>query len=232
MNGQMKGWNFLPKKQTQTFSADGSTSTIDTLKAEKTRLEKRLADIPGLISRLDNSISLVQQDITWLNGISKHKAKQWEKDNGKSREQAIYDGKNVIVSYQADQNSLRNELARIPQQIKDVDTQISTIINGEGTGLSKGLSKDTARQLGQLELTKEQNQITVQKQIDQANLQTAQIQTQTAQQQATQKTAMSPQLKWGIIIGTAVLIAIISYVIYRHKQAKLAALGMPQPLKL
>lgn len=226
MIGKMKGWNFLPKR----FSADGtpSESTIETLKAEKSKLEKRLAEIPGLISRTQNSISLITQDITWLGSINNRKARQWEKENGKSVEQAIYDGKNLIVAFKADMDTLINEKNRIPTQIKDVDLQISTIIQGESTGLSKGISKETAKQLGEITLQKERTEIANQTAIQQAQLEKVQIETQQVQQQAT-KTTMSPQMKWGIIIGTTIIIAIIGYMIYKNKQA---SIGMPQPMKL
>ena len=60
-------WNFfLPKAK---LSADGST-TLDSLKAEKQRLEARLTQIPTTIANLQNSINLMSSDITWLNGLN------------------------------------------------------------------------------------------------------------------------------------------------------------------
>lgn len=197
----------------QKFYADGSASTLETLKAEKAKLEKRLAEIPSIISKLQNSVKLIQDDITWLSGINNRKKRQWEKENGKSVEQAIYDGKNTIVSINADITTLNNEKNRIPAQIKDVDDQIKAMVTGESTGLSKGISKETARQLGEMELAKERNEIETQKQINEVKVQAVQKQ---AEQEA-KPTGMNPKLKWGLIIGSAVVTIIILIMIFKRK---------------
>jgi hypothetical protein len=88
---------FLPK---QKFSADGST-TLDSLKTEKQRLETRLTEIPRTVANLQNSVNLMTSDITWLEGLNNRRKKDWEKENGKSVEQAVYDARNQIVDYNA-----------------------------------------------------------------------------------------------------------------------------------
>ncbi len=230
ITGKIKGWNFLSKK----LSADGTT-TIDSLRAEKTRLEKRLAEIPGTISKLQNSINLIQSDITWLDSLNNRKAKKWASENGKSVEQAVYDGRNTIVSIKADIDTLNNETSRIPTQIKEIDRQLAALVDGESSGLSKGISKVTAQQLGQLELTKVQKEISHEREIQKVELEQVKQQAQAsliATEKATTKTAVSPTVKNGIIIASVIIIvAIVGFVIYKHKQAKLA-MAMPNPLKL
>ncbi len=228
ITGKIKGWNFLAKK----LSADGST-TIDSLRAEKTRLEKRLAEIPGTISKLQNGINLIQSDITWLDSLNNRKARKWEKENGKSVEQAVYDGRNTIASTKADIDVLNNEINRIPTQIKEIDRQLAALVDGESSGLSKGISKVTAQQLGQMELTKVQKEISHEREIQKVELEQVKQQAQasvTANKET--KTAVSPTVKNGIIIASIIIIiAIVGFVIYKRKQATLG-ISMPNPLKL
>lgn len=217
MKGTIKGWNFLGK---QKLSADGST-TNQTLQAEKKRLEARLVEIPTLIARLQNSITLTQNDITWLNGLNNRRRKDWEKENGKNIEQVVYDANNTIVNYKAQVEALNTEKSRIPAQIETIDKQLQALITGESTGLSKGLTVAHAQQLGQLELQKETAKIEHEQQVQQVELQKAQSEAQAAAVVAQQKTeGMNPQLKWGLIISTGLLIlAITIYVIRKRKQA-------------
>lgn len=213
----MKGWKFAGKK----VSADGST-TLETLRAEKTRLEARLAELPGLISRMQHSIAVVQGDIDWLNSLNNRRAKDWEKENGKSREQAVYDGTNTVATYKAQLTTMQNELARIPDQITEIDRQLAALVQGESAGLTRGLTSAQAQQMGEIELQKEQNQIAHENAMQQVELQAAR------QQAATSAAGMSPQLKWGLIIGAVLLIAAIAgYVIYKRKAAAAAAASAP-----
>lgn len=215
MNGKIKGWRFLNRPKT--FSADGST-TLDNLRAEKTKLESRLAQIPGLISQIQNSINVTQQDIDWLNGLNNRRKKNWEKDNGGKRvEDAVYEATNRIVDWNATISNLSNEKGRIPEQLKAVDRQLEALVQGESKGLSKGLSSATARDLGVLEVKKEQANIIQEQQINAVELEKAKAE----QEQLAQK--MSPTLKWSLIIGSAILLIVIAFIIYKKGASKLAS---------
>jgi hypothetical protein len=214
MKSKILGWNFfLPK---QKLSADGST-TNETLRAEKTRLEARLVEIPRLIANYQNTINLTKSDITWLEGLNNRRKKDWEKDNGKSVEQAVYDGKNLVVDYEARIASMNTEKGRIPDQITAIDRQLEALVKGESEGLTRGFTTAHAQQLGQIELQKEQETINHEVQMQQIELQKAQAIAQTEVQNAQ---GMSSTLKWSLIIGGSVLVLIIvGYVIYKRKQA-------------
>lgn len=214
MKGKILGWNFfLPK---QKLSADGTT-TNETLRAEKQRLESRLTEIPRVIANLQNTIKLTNSDITWLESLNNRRKKDWAKDNGKSVEQAVYDAKKAVVDYQAQIDSMNVEKGRIPDQIKAIDRQLEALVKGESDGLSKGLTKAHAEQLGKIELLKEQETINHEVQMQQVELQKAQAIAQTEVQKAQ---GMSSTLKWSLIIGgSALLLFIVGYIIYKRKQA-------------
>ncbi|TSJ41272.1 hypothetical protein [Fluviicola chungangensis] len=206
-------WNFfLPKPK---LSADGST-TLDSLKAEKQRLEARLTEIPRTIANLQNSINLMSSDITWLEGLNNRRKKDWEKENGKSVEQAVYDAKNRIVDYNAQISAMNTEKGRIPDQIKAIERQLDALVKGESDGLSKGLTTAHAQQLGQLALQKEQEQITHETKMQEVELQQAQA---TAQAEVEKAKGMNPQLKWGLIIGGSIILIIVIVMVIRHRKA-------------
>ena len=206
---------FLPK---QKLSADGST-TLDSLKAEKQRLDARFTEIPRTSANLQNSITLMSSDITWLNGLNKRRRKDWEKDNGKSVEQAVYDAKNRIVDYQAQISAMNTEKSRIPAQIEAIDRQLEALVKGESQGLSRGLTTAHAQQLGQLELQKEQEKITYETKLQEVELQQAQA---VAQAEVQKAQGMNPQLKWGLIIGGSILVIVIAVVVIRQQKKALA----------
>ena len=212
----MKGkfWNFfLPKAK---LSADGST-TLESLRAEKQRLEARLMQIPTTVTNLQNSINLMSSDIKWLEALNNRRRKDWEKENGKSVEQAVYDANNRIVDYTAQINSLNTEKSRIPTQIEAINRQLEALVKGESDGLSKGLTLAHAQQLGELELRKEQDKIVHETKMQEVELQQAQA---TAQAEVDKSKGMNSQLKWGLIIGGSILIVIIIIVmVIRHKKA-------------
>ncbi len=216
MNTKIKGWNF--NRSTGKLSADGSTS-LDNLRAEKKRLETRLAQIPGLISKLSHGIKTLESDIIWLQSLNKRRQKNWEKENGKGVGQAIHDEQNKVIARKAEVSTLQNEQKRIPEQIKAVDRQIEALIQGESTGLSKGLNAATARQMGELELEKEQNQIEHEKQIKEIELEKAK------EDNTTKK--WTP-LHWGLLIGAILLLSIGGFILYKRKQAAaLKVIGNP-----
>lgn len=208
-------WNFfLPKTK---LSADGSTTTtLDSLKAEKNRLEGRLTQIPVTIANLQNSINLMTSDITWLGGLNNRRKKDWEKENGKSVEQAVYDAKNRIVDYQAQISAMNTEKSRIPAQIEAIDRQLQSLVKGESDGLSKGLTKANAQELGQLALQQEQEKISHEAKMQEVELQQAQA---TAQAEVDKAKGMTPQLKWGLIIGGSIIVIIIVVVVIKRQKA-------------
>lgn len=205
MNGKIKGWTFLrPQRK---LSADGST-TLDNLRAEKNRLETRLAQIPGLISQLNNNIRLKQQDIDWLNSLNNRRKKKWEKENGGKRlEDVVYQLAKDIVNINAQITTLNNEKNRIPEQIRAIDRQLEAMIQGESQGLSKGLNSQVAAQLGVLELERTKDNIRQEQQLKEIEVQKAKEE---------QEKKLSPALKWSLIIGGTVLVLIIGYVIYKR----------------
>lgn len=206
---------FLPKPK---LSADGS-STLDSLKTEKQRLETRLTEIPRTIANLQNSINLMTSDITWLEGLNNRRKKDWEKENGKSVEQAVYDARNRMVDYNAQISAMNTEKSRIPAQIEAIDRQIEALVQGESSGLTKGLTTVHAQQLGQLALQQEQEKITHETKMQEVELQQAQAVAQAEVQKAQE---MNPQLKWGLIIGGSILVIIIVVVVVRSKKKALA----------
>lgn len=208
MNGKIKGWTFLrPERK---LSAEGST-TNDTLRAEKNRLETRFAQIPGLISQLQNTIKVTQGDIDWLNSLNNRRKKKWEKENGNRRvEDVVYKATNDIVAWKAQIDSMNTERSRIPDQIKAIDRQLEAMVQGESQGLSKGLNSAMAAQLGLLELERTKDDIQKEQQLKE-------IEVQKAKQEQEKK--LSPTLKWSLIIGGTVLVLIIGYVIYKQRNA-------------
>lgn len=205
---------FLPKPK---LSADGST-TLDSLKTEKQRLEARLTEIPRTVANLQNSINLMTSDITWLEGLNNRRKKEWEKENGKSVEQAVYDARNRMVDYNAQISAMNTEKSRIPAQIEAIDRQIEALVQGESTGLTKGLTTAHAQQLGQLALQQEQDKITHETQMQEVELKQAQA---VAQAEVQKAQGMNPQLKWGLIIGGSILVIIIAVVVIRSKKKAL-----------
>lgn len=208
MNGKIKGWTFLrPERK---LSAEGST-TNDTLRAEKNRLEARYAQIPGLVSQLQNTIKITQGDIDWLNSLNNRRKKKWEKENGNRRvEDVVYKATNDIVAWKAQIDSMNTERNRIPDQIKAIDRQLEAMVQGESQGLSKGLNSAMAAQLGLLELERTKDDIQKEQQLKE-------LEVQKAKQE--QESKMSPTLKWSLIIGGTVIALIIGYVIYKQRNA-------------
>lgn len=148
--------------------------------------------------------------------MNNRRKKGWEKDNGKSVEQAIYDGNNRIVDYTAQVKALNEEKSRIPDQTDAIDRQIDALVNGESSGLSKGLTTAQAQQVGQLALQKEQDAIAHEADMQKVELQKAQTEAQTEAEKAK---GMNPTLKWGLIIGGSVLAIIGIYFLMKHKKA-------------
>jgi len=212
MKGKPGNWVFkLPSSK---LSADGST-TLDNLRAEKKRLEERSGKIPVLLATIQNDVNNTQSDINWLNGLNNRRRKNWEKENGKSVEQALYDGTKKVTDLQAQINSLSAERAKIPEQIALIDRQIDALIKGESTGLSKGLTAGQSKQLGELELQKEQGKIQQEARLQEIELQAAQTRAD-----ASKTSGMSQGMKWGLIIGISAAVIITTIILIKRFKAK------------
>ena len=212
MNGQIKGWNFRPQLNKVRYSAADGSTTLDSLRADKQRLEVRLAQIPGLISGLKHTIQVTENDITWLGSLNNRRKKNWEKENGKSVEQAMYDGTNNVVKWKGQVSALETEKSRIPEQIKAIDRQLESLVKGESSGLSKGLDAATAAKLGELEVIREKQKIQHETTLQQAEVEKAEA----------EKEQMKPWLKWTLIIGSVVLVAVTIILLVRRSKKKAA----------
>lgn len=177
-------------------------------------MEERAGKIPVLIATLQNQINNIQSDINWLNGLNNRRRKNWEKENGKTVEKALYDGSNLVVDLQAQVNSLSAEKAKIPDQIAVIERQLDALVKGESTGLSKGLTTAQAKQLGELELQKEQEKIEHEVKMQQVELQAAQTRAEAS------KTGMSSGMKWGLVIGISAAVIITTILLIRWFKAK------------
>ncbi len=210
VKGKIIGWNFK-KGLTGSFNADGSSS-LETLTSEKTRLENRFVEIPKLIAQLKHSISLTQNDINWLNSLSNSQRKKWEKKNGKTVEVATQFMARRVTEMNGQVGTLSSERSRIPEQINNVKQQLAALVNGEATGLELGLSKETAQQLGEMELENEQERIDHERTVRESEL--AQL------EESKEKEGWSQQTKIIIGVGVALLLAFIGYMVYKRQLAK------------
>lgn len=191
-----------------TLSADGS-STQETLLTEKRRLETRLNEIPQLISSLERAVKIQEADVEWLKALGYLKRRKWEKDNGKTIETALSNLDSSIASKNGQIQTLNTEKAKLPEQIEVVNRQLQALIKGESDGLSKGLTKDQAQQMGALALQKEQTAIQEEIKLKET-------------QPTTEDKKMNPTLKWGIVI--VVCIGAIWVLIQVVKQSRKAQL--------
>lgn len=218
MKTSIKGWNFF-----RFYSADGST-TVENLTTEKRRLEARLAELPGLISGLNNSISVLQNDVNWVKELDGLKKRRWENEKGVNAEEWVRTTETTLSKYRSQLESLNAEYARIPAQIEAVQKQLDTLIKGQSIGLEKGWDEQTAREMGQLELEKERAKIEAERQLKEAELQAQNksreqaIENEQAQLQA-QKTT-----KLFIGIGIGVFLLIIGIILYKKFSTKTAAI--------
>lgn len=215
MKGKIIGWNFT-KGMKRTYNADGGT-TLEMLTAEKTRLETRLVEIPKLIAQLHHSVNVIQKDINWLGSLSNMKRKKWEKENGKSIGTAQHEGANAITKMKGQITSMTQEKSRIPDQIKSIDSQLTALVKGEATGLEKGIDKETARELGEIELQKERDRMAHERALREAELEQQQLAAAAAEKEKQGKA----QNKVWIVLGVIVLLAIAGYIVYKRRKAKI-----------
>jgi len=225
---QIKGWDFK-----RAFSADGS-STEASLRADKKRLEARLVEIPKLIAQLQHSIKVTQGDIDWVKSLGNWKKRKWEKEKNVVAEEWVRKTEAIVVQRKGQVSSLTTEKSRIPAQITAIQKQIDTLVKGESIGLEKGLDKESAKAIGELELEKERERLAHERAIREAELiaetkrqelqaekdrQAMEIQTKEAEKAKAGKN----QNKLFIGIGITLLLIIGGYILYKRKMAKAAA---------
>lgn len=223
MLGKIKGWNF-----NKAFSADGS-GTLNTLNADKKRLEARLLDIPKILAQLRDSLSRAKNDVIWLEALSNRKRKKWEEEKGTTVEIAVYNYQKGIVTNTARVESLLAEQKLIPSKIKAIQTQLNTLVKGESIGLEKGLDSESAKALGEIELQKEKERLAHERAIREAELkaetQKRELQAEKDKQEFEAKTkadekAGGNQNKLFIGIGITLLLIIGGFILYKRKIAK------------
>jgi len=205
--GKITGWNFK-----MGYNADGE-STLETLTAEKKRLEARIVQIPKTIAQLNHSITITQNDINWLNSLSSRRKKKWAEENGKSVEQAIALANRKVVEMKGQISSMTAEKSRIPEQIKSIQRQLDSLVKGESTGLEKGIDKETAKELGELELQKERDKMAHENNLREAELAAQKIELEQKQTTGDNKT------KWLIGAGIVLLITVVGWIVYKKQLA-------------
>ncbi len=223
MLGKIKGWNFK-----KAFSADGST-TLNTLNADKKRLQARLLEIPKIIPQLEESLRRAKSDIIWLKGLNNRKRKKWEKEKGTTVEIAVYNYEKGVVTNTGRIASLKTEQKQIPAQIAAIQKQLDALVKGESTGLEKGLDAESAKALGDIELQKEKERLAHDRAIREAELKAetqkrelqAEKDRQVFEAQAKDK-AGSNQNKLFIGIGVALVLIVGGFILYKRKVAKAA----------
>ena len=208
------GWNF--SRSRKNYNADGASS-LETLTSEKRRLELRLVDLPKQIAQLKHGISVLQSGLDWINSLSNMKRKNWEKDNGTTVENQTRLVSTRITDMNAQVTALSSEKARIPEQLSNVQKQLDALVKGEAQGLEKGLDKETARELGEMELVNEQEQIDHDRAIRQAQLE------QQIEEPVEEKEPMSTGVKIAIGAGVLLILVIVGYMLYQRSKNKIVA---------
>ncbi len=203
------GWDFN-RNARRGLNADGSSS-LEILKSEKTRLERRYVDIPKQITQIKQSIATIEQDKAWLSSLSNRQKRKWEEDHGANVEQTLRTMATKITELKARITSLVEERKRIPQQLESVQQQLDALVKGEATGLEQGLDKESAKELGELALESEREKMEHERAIREAEIEKQQLEAQQKQG--------SNQTKVWVILGVAAILAIIAFVVYKTKFA-------------
>jgi hypothetical protein len=220
--GKIIGWDF-----TRYHSADGDDKSSQTAITEQIeKLEARLLEIPKLISSKKQAIARMQSDYEWLSGLSKSRQRGYEKDKGVHPHVVSANLKKKIGAMSAEITALGTEKSRIPKQLENLKGQINTLIKGESEGLSKGLDKETSKELGEIELNKQNAELAHQSKLQEIEAQKAE---ELAREQIEQnKGAGGANTKLIIGISITAVLIIIGIIIYRKRMSKLNI----QPLKV
>lgn len=219
----IRGWRF-PRY----YSADGSDSqsTRDAISIEKKNLEARLAQIPSQIAAYEQSIVRMQQDYDWLSSLDKSRQKSYQKENGKHPHEV---SAAIVVKINEANNaigSLRQEKSRIPQRLEELQKQLDSLVRGESDGLAKGLDKESAKALGEIELQKEKARFAHEAKILDIETQKAEQLAQKELEQNQTEQTKGNNTKLIVGISVAVVLIIIGIIIYRKRMAK----GIVQPM--
>ncbi|CAG5082284.1 type VII secretion EssA family protein [Parvicella tangerina] len=216
---KISGWNFGQSiAQPEVYYAADGASTLTDLRSSLDKLEKRLVELPSVIKNYQDIISRKQADIGYLKGLSNRKKKKWEKDNGgKNADEVVYQLEKDIDVYEGKIESAKAEQKRLPGRISDLKKQIQALVEAESKGIEKGIDPDSAKQLGEIEVAKQQQELEYQKQMQQAQQKQAE-----QQQQKEEEDKKSSQMQWVIIAGVSLLVIIgIVVAIKKFKANKL-----------
>lgn len=221
MGGEIKGWKF-----SRYYSADGSeVSTREAISQEKKALEQRLLQIPKLIASTELSIKNKLVEYEWLSGLSTSHQRSYQKKHGKHPHEVARAYLTSINAAKATVASLKQENARIPALVKELQAQLESLVKGESAGLSKGLDKESAQALGEIELEKEKARLEHESKLQDIETQKAE---QLAKEQLTQnEDDKGNNTKLIVGISIAIVLIIIGIIIYKKHMAK----GIVQPLK-
>lgn len=221
---KISGWNFGQSiAQPEVYYAADGARTLTDLRSSLDKLEKRLVELPSVLKNYQDIISRKQADINYLNGLSNRKKKKWSKDNGgKDVGQVVYELEKDIDVYEGKIASAKAEQKRLPGRISDLKKQIQALVEAESKGIEKGIDPDSAKQLGEIEVAKQQQELEYQKQMQQAQ----QKQAEQQQQQKEEEDKKSSQMQWVIIAGVSLLVIIgIVVAIKKIKANKLKTLA-------
>ena len=216
---KIKSWKFLHDESEGYHAADGS-STATELRNSLEALEKRLVELPALIKKYKDIIDRKEADIKHLNGLSNWKKKKWEKENGRNAGEVVYQlGKDVDV-YEGKIASAEAEQKRLPNRINDIKTQIKTLVEAEGKGIEKGIDPEAAKQLGEIEVAKQQEALEHQKLMQQKQADQQKEKDQQKKEEKAESEAKAAMQKW-IIGGVVTLLLIVGAILaYKHFKAK------------
>ena len=96
--------------------------------------------------------------------------------------------------------------------MSNVQKQLDALVRGEATGLERGLDKETAQELGEMELQNEQEEIDHQRALRQVELD--------QQQASPEPKSLSMGAKVAIGAGIVLLLAFVGYMIYKKRAAQ------------
>lgn len=224
---KIKGWKFLNDEQgVEThFDFDGSES-LDELRAEINKHEARLAEIPGLIVKNQNIINQKKQDAAFVLGLGWIKRRKWEKQNGKTVEAAASALNAQASELEGVIASLKTEQRRLPERIDSIKSQVNTLVKAEGKGIEKGIDPESAKQLGEIEVAKQQQVLEHERQLIQKQAETQKETDEKEADEKEKKAKKEAQTKWLIIGGVSLLVIIgIVAAIKKFKAKKLKALA-------
>lgn len=208
---KIKGWNFLKKDEPEGHHSLDGSSSLDELQDELSKLEDRLVAIPSMITKKQNAATLKDNDAAYLLGLGWLKRRKWEKQNGKTVEQAAKQLKTEAEELRAEVSSLKTEKDRLPDRIETLQKQINTLINAESKGMEKGIDSDSAKQLGEIEVAKQQEALKHQQLM---------MQKQAQEAENSKEEKRGSQTQWFVIAGVGLLLIVAAFFVIKKLKAK------------